>query len=138
MKSKGFLALTAVAIVIIAILVNPFATKKVKVEQVTLEQVEDIGLRNLIGMLTEPNVYFFETDSSVILYSTMGKSGLYTYPTADIKLKGKRLVVDITSNQKTALTKEGLLVKMDLKSLPEDISVRFLGGNVPNYQVFKP
>ncbi|WP_337097995.1 hypothetical protein [Paenibacillus sp. YIM B09110] len=107
-------------------------------EQVAIEQL-DPQFQSAIKQLAEPNVYFIEKDSSIILFSNLSKSGMYTYPLADIKLSGEKLIVTITShsNPDEHTSKEGLFVKLALEQLPDDIEVTFLDQQVSNYEVIK-
>ncbi|SEU19664.1 hypothetical protein [Paenibacillus sp. NFR01] len=100
-------------------------------EQVKVEDLQE-EVQDQIAQIKEPNIYLITNDDAVILYSTLGKSGMYTYPQAEIQTKGKKLIVDITSksNPGPEDTKENLIAKLHLDRLPSEVEASFLGNRV--------
>jgi|GEM_PF-6692491 len=115
-------------------------TKDIEYEQVTIHQydMDIMGIRNYAGMFSEqPNVYFSIKDSKIIMYSNLVKSGFDEYSISNIKLKGKKLYININGNKNPkadAVNKE-LIIRIFTDQVPEKFVVKFFGKNIKNYEI---
>ncbi|MDF2651148.1 MAG: hypothetical protein K0Q73_6953 [Paenibacillus sp.] len=133
MKAKLFIIF--LVIVAVPILVWILMPGQIKYEEVKLEEL-DKTVQNAIEQLSEPNVYFIMKDSIVVLYSNLGKSGMYTYPTAEVVKKRDQLTVKIKSNMAVndPFVKEVLIAKMSMQRLPDQIEA-FYEGQKTNHKI---
>lgn len=128
--------MSAIIVTVVAV-AFAFKANELKYEQISFEQLENVGVQNLIGALSEPNVYFIMMDSSIVLYSNLQKSGMYTYPKAKIGMKDNKLKIDITTDKDPTVSsvKEGLFVKLYMDKLPDQINITFMGQKISKYEI---
>lgn len=101
-----------------------FNVVKIKMEELDKE------IQDTIEQINEQNTFFIIKDKTIVVYSNLGKSGLYTYPYAEIKQERGKLVVNIKSHMAAdqQYGKEILLVKItNIKKFPDDYETSFLG-----------
>jgi hypothetical protein len=133
---KARLSVILLLIISLSILVITLKSEDIIYEQVKVEEL-DIDIQNVIKQINEQNIYFIIKDSIIILYSNLGKSGMYTYPSAIIKKKGDKLTVNIKSNMATddEFVKEELFVRIYMNRLPKEINASFLGKQIMDYKI---
>ncbi|MBH5316852.1 hypothetical protein I6N90_03380 [Paenibacillus sp. GSMTC-2017] len=120
-----------VAVIAATVLIFTFQSNKVGFEEVKVEQLDE-EFQAIIKQLDKPNIYFITKGKTIILYSTLSKSGMYTYPFAEIVRNKDQLIVNISSHLPGSVeNKSELLIgKLDLKKLPKDIDASFLSQKV--------
>jgi hypothetical protein len=101
-------------------------------------KVEDLNkdFQDTIKQIKEQNIYFITKDKTIIFYSNLGKSGMYTYPYAEIIKNNDKLIVNIKSHMATddQYVKEILIGRINLKTLPKEIETSFLDQKA-NYRI---
>jgi hypothetical protein len=119
----------------LATLIFTLQSDDVDFDQVKIEDL-DKDIQNAIKQIKEYNIYFITKNRTIILYSNLGKSGMYTYPYADIKKKGDKLIVNVKSNMAAndQFVKEILVVRINIKQLPQEIETTFLDKKI-NYSI---
>lgn len=129
--------LFAVVVFMVIQLYEP--ARSIGYEQVKVEDLQE-EVQDRIAQIKEPNIYLITKDDAVILYSSLGKSGMYTYPQAEIQTKGKKLIVAITSksNPGPEDAKEILIAKLHLDRLPSEVEASFLGNRVDYERIVIP
>lgn len=133
MKVKIIMIL--ILLIAITTLIFTLQSEDVDYEQVKIEEL-DIDFQNAINQINEKNIYFITQGETVILYTNLSKSGLYTYPYAEIKQKRDRLIVNINSHMATndQFVKEILIARINIKHLPGEIETTFLDEKT-NYTI---
>ena len=129
MKAKILLIL--VAIVSFAFIFFVMQSDDVDFKPMTIEELNP-DIQNAIYQIEASGVYFIIQEDTTILYSSLGKSGMYTYPFAEIKQNDGKLTIKINSKSSPSDqdVQEGLIGRIDIKKLPEDIEISFLGQAV--------
>jgi hypothetical protein len=124
-----------ICLVIVSLSILGFALKSddLKYEPVEMEKL-DIDIQSTIKQIREPNIYIIQKDSTIILFSNLGLSGFYTNPSAVIKKKDNKLIVNISSNG-SASGKDLLLLRIYSNSLPKEIDAAFDGKIINNYKM---
>jgi hypothetical protein len=119
----------------LATLIITLQLKDVDFDQVKIEDLDD-DIQNAIKQIKEQNIYLITKNRTIILYSNLGKSGMYTYPYAEIKRKGDKLIVNIKSKMAAdeEFVKEILVVRINIKHLPQEIETTFLDQKT-NYRI---
>jgi hypothetical protein len=129
------LRLIIICLVIVSLSILGFALKSddLKYEPVEMEKL-DKDIQSTIKQIREPNIYIIQKDSTIILFSNLGLSGFYTNPSAVIKKKDNKLIVNIRSNGSPS-GKDLLLLRIYTKSLPKEIEATFDGKIINNYKM---
>lgn len=114
---KILIALCAAVLAVIIFFLT--RSSDVAFEPLSLEEL-DADFQDSIEHIEAPGIYFITKDDTLVLYSNLGKSGLYTYPYAEISQERNKLVVNIKSQfaQTDEMVKENLIGRIDLKKLP--------------------
>lgn len=131
MKVKRQALIAILLLMLATIIIYTIQPKEVAFEQLQIEDL-DAEIQSAIHQTHEQGIYFFVKDQTIILYSNLSKSGLYTYPYAEITSKSNKLFVKVESELAPSdeMVKENLIGRVDLKKLPEVIEASFLGGKV--------
>lgn len=127
--------ITSLLIMLSVIIFTFQSSKKALFEQIEIEDL-DKEFQHTINQIKEQNIYFIARGKTIILYSNLGKSGMYTYPYAEIKMARNKLIVDIKSRDAASeeYIKEILTVRLNIDHLPEEIEASFLDQKI-NYKV---
>lgn len=133
MKAKILIIMISLLVVSIMIFSSP--SNDVDFVPVTMEDLNQDFLE-VINQIEEQNIYFITKGKTIILYSNMGKSGLYTYPYAEIKQEDNKLIVNVKSHMAASdeYVKEILIASLKIKRLPKEIETTFLGEKT-NYEI---
>ncbi|WP_438449497.1 hypothetical protein [Gorillibacterium sp. sgz5001074] len=128
MKYKILILSIAVLIASISVFII-FKSGDIDFDVVKVEEL-DKDIQDTIKQINEQNTYFIIKDKTIVVYSNLGKSGLYTYPYVEIKQEDGKLVVNINSHMAAdeQYVKEILIVRINnIKKLPDDFGTTFLG-----------
>jgi hypothetical protein len=129
------LRLIIISLVIVSFSILAFALKSddLKYEPVQMEKLDN-DIQSTIKQISEPNIYIIQKDSTIILFSNLGLSGFYTNPSAVIKKKDNKLIVNISSNG-SASGKDLLLLRIYTNGLPNEVEPTFDGKIINNYKM---
>lgn len=127
MKYKILIIFTVVLIACIAIIIT-IKSEDIEFDEVRVEEL-DKDIQDTIKQIKEQKTYFIIKDKTIVLYSNLSKSGLYTYPYAEIIQKKSKLIVNIKSHMAAdeQYIKEILIVRIkNIKQLPKEFETTFL------------
>jgi uncharacterized protein YxeA len=135
MKVKILIIFIAVLIAFISVL---FVVKSrdIDFDVVKVEELDN-DFQDTIKQIKEQNTYFIIKDKTIVVYSNLGKSGLYTYPYAEIIQEKNKLTVNIKSHMAAdeRYVKEILIVRINnIKQLPNEFETTFLDQKT-NYKI---
>jgi hypothetical protein len=130
MKYKIYIITTLILITFVAILLA-INSRKIEFEEVRVEELDkDIQLAiEQINKDYDQNIFFIIKDKTIIVYSNLSKSGMYTYPYAEIIQRKNKLVVNIKSDftRDVKHDSEIVIVKINnINKLPDEIETTFL------------
>jgi hypothetical protein len=124
-------------IVLVGILYLIYQSKDAAYQEVRIEEL-DKEIQDTINQIDEPNIYFIYDGKTIVLFSNLGKSGMYTFPSAEIYHKRDLLTVNIKSSMahNDQFIKDTLLAKINMNKLPKEIKASYEGKPI-HYKVIK-
>ncbi|GEM_PF-5398144 len=130
MKYKMFFIFTLVLITLVVMLLT-INSRNVEFEEVRVEEL-DKDIQLLIEQINKDydrNIFFIIKNKTIIVYSNLSKSGMYTFPYAEIIQRKNKLVVNIKSGfaRDVEHDSENVIVKINnYNKLPDEIETTFL------------